>query len=145
MLKLGALALAQESKKQFPQGIPAIAKPYMEANGIAEEDLIPQKQEPQAQMPQQEMGISPEMEGMEGQEEMPMQMPNGEPVAMPQQGMAHMGQPEMEQMQGAPMAMYGMQMGGYDMPFYNAPDEMAYGGTPRPISRPSRPNHCPWR
>jgi hypothetical protein len=136
VLKLGALALAQESKKQFPQGIPAIAKPYMEANGIAEEDLIPQKHEEQRETPQQEMGESPEMQGMEGQGEMPMQMPNGQPVAMPQQGMAQMGQPEMEQMPAGPMAMYGMEMGGYDMPFYNAPDEMAYGGTPRPISRP---------
>jgi hypothetical protein len=136
VLKLGALALAQESKKGFPQGIPEIAKPYMEANGIAEEDLIPKKHEEQGEMPQQEMGESQEMQGMEGQEEMPMQMPNGEPVAMPQQGMPQMGQPGMEQMQGAPMAMYGMQMGGYDMPFYSDPNEMAYGGTPKPISRP---------
>ena len=33
IMKLGALALAQESKKGFPQGIPEMAKPYMEANG----------------------------------------------------------------------------------------------------------------
>ena len=43
-LKLGALALAQESKKGFPQGIPAVAKPYMEAMGIKEEDVLPDKQ-----------------------------------------------------------------------------------------------------
>ena len=43
-LKLGALALAQESKKGFPQGIPAVAKPYMEAMGIKEEDVLPEKQ-----------------------------------------------------------------------------------------------------
>jgi hypothetical protein len=32
----------QESKKGFPQGIPVIAKPYMEANGLSPEDFIPQ-------------------------------------------------------------------------------------------------------
>jgi hypothetical protein len=107
VLKLGALALAQESKKAFPQGIPEIAKPYMEANGIAEEDLIPQ--------PQQQ---NPEMQNQEMEQEMPMEMPNGEPVAMPQEEML---QPGMDQ--PAPMAAYGMSMGGYDMPEY-----MAYGG-----------------
>lgn len=40
-MKLGALALAQESKKGFPQGIPAVAKPYMEAMGISPEDILP--------------------------------------------------------------------------------------------------------
>ena len=118
VLKLGALALAQESKKSFPQGIPKIAEPYMEANGIAEEDLITKKPEEQEEMPEQEMGEYSEMQGME---EMPMQMPNGEPVAMPQQGM--------QQMQQAPMAAYGMEMGGYDMPYSNDPYEMAYGGS----------------
>lgn len=118
VLKLGALALAQESKKSFPQGIPKIAEPYMEANGIAEEDLITKKPEQQEEMPEQEMGEYSEMQGME---EMPMQMPNGEPVAMPQQGM--------QQMQQAPMAAYGMEMGGYDMPYSSDPYEMAYGGS----------------
>jgi hypothetical protein len=130
-LKLGALALAQESKKGFPQGIPEIAKPYMEANGIAEEDLIPQEPQPQGQgMPQGE-GMNPMMQQMEGANEAPVQMPNGQPVAMPQE----MEQMSPEMMQGAPMAMYGMQMGGYALPFYEGPDEMAYGGTPRPVSR----------
>ena len=110
VLKLGALALAQESKKAFPQGIPEIAKPYMEANGIAEEDLIPQQPQPQQQ--------NPEMQNQEMEQEMPTEMPNGEPVAMPQEEML---QPGMDQ--PAPMAAYGMSMGGYDMPDY-----MAYGG-----------------
>ena len=43
-IKLGALALAQESKKGFPQGIPAVAMPYMQAMGIKEEDVLPDKQ-----------------------------------------------------------------------------------------------------
>jgi hypothetical protein len=56
VMKLGALALAQESKKAFPQGIPLIARPYMEALGIKEEDLIPELAMQQEQeMPQQEV------------------------------------------------------------------------------------------
>lgn len=43
-LKLGALALAQESKKGFPQGIPAVARPYMEAMGIKDEEVLPEKE-----------------------------------------------------------------------------------------------------
>lgn len=39
-MKLGALALAQESKKAFPQGIPKISEPYLEANGIAPEQIL---------------------------------------------------------------------------------------------------------
>ena len=45
IMKLGALALVQESMKGFPQGVPAMAKPYMEANGISEEDLMPELKE----------------------------------------------------------------------------------------------------
>lgn len=45
IMKLGALALVQESMKGFPQGVPAMAKPYMEANQINEEDLIPELKE----------------------------------------------------------------------------------------------------
>jgi hypothetical protein len=43
-IKLGALALAQESKKGFPQGIPAVAKPYMDAMGINPEQILPSQQ-----------------------------------------------------------------------------------------------------
>ena len=64
VLKLGALALAQEAKKGFPQGIPEMARPYMEENGISEEQLLPQQ--PQQEMPQEQM---PPME------QMPMQPP----------------------------------------------------------------------
>tara|TARA_R100000734_G_scaffold5390_1_gene4690 strand:- start:58 stop:2808 length:2751 start_codon:yes stop_codon:yes gene_type:complete len=48
-MKLGALALAQESSKGFPQGIPMVARPYMQANGIREEDLIPPPPQPVAE------------------------------------------------------------------------------------------------
>lgn len=76
VMKLGALAIAQESKKGFPQGIPLIARPYMEAMGLRDEDLVPglaqEEQEESAQYEQQE---TPQYE----QEEMMSQeMPMGE-------------------------------------------------------------------
>ena len=59
IMKLGALAIAQESKKGFPQGIPEMARPYMEANGITDEDLLPEKRQEsmaqEGQMPQEGM------------------------------------------------------------------------------------------
>ena len=92
VIKLGALALAQESQKGFPQGIPALAQPYMDANGIKEEDLIPpppeQAPDPQQQMAQQQMPA-------------PETMPDGSPVAQPQtmeQDMAQMQAPTPNQM-----------------------------------------------
>ena len=92
VIKLGALALAQESQKGFPQGIPALAKPYMETNGISEEDLIPPAPEP-APAPQQQMG--------QQQMSAPQTMPDGSPIAQPQtmeQDMAQMQQPTPNQM-----------------------------------------------
>jgi hypothetical protein len=65
--KLGQLALAQESKKGFPDGIPMIAVPYMESVGIAPEQILPQPQT--------------------GMEEMNM------PQQMPQMQMQQMGMP----------------------------------------------------
>lgn len=149
IMKLGALALAQEAKKGFPQGIPAVAKPYMEANGIAEEDLMPELKEQAEQMAMQQQGMpNPEMQAQEqaempdqtmdqdqamyaqGQQQFPEQMPSGAPVATPQNTQPMqppMGQEQMMPPQG-PMAMYGMEMGGYNMPFYNDPNQMAYGG-----------------
>jgi len=81
VMKLGALALAQEAKKGFPQGIPKLSQPYMEASGISEEDLIPKKE---TQKPnQQSQGQSQKNE--------PTNMPNGEPVAQPQEEMMQYG------------------------------------------------------
>lgn len=246
VIKLGALALAQESKKGFPQGIPKLSEPYMEANGITEEDLIPKKENPKGQqqsknnnMPQEEEEEVTEMPNGEptaqAQEEMMryggmrrlrraqegMQQPSEEEMMMMQQQaqqqqqqggqdqqmmqimqqvaealqqgaepeeltvellqgqvppeaiaqiFVELGMPEdqvqqlvmgvMQQMQGgqeqnprqqqmseeemmamqqqdpsqmqqAPMAAYGMSMGGYDMPFYDDPYEMVYGGMPK--------------
>jgi hypothetical protein len=108
--KLGALSLAQEAKKGYPQGIPMVAQPYMKAMGLKEEDILPTYKPRKAEEGMETAeGMPPEMmeQGM-GQEQMPMpqQMPSGEQIAM---------SPEM--MQQAPMAAYGMQMGGYDLPF----------------------------
>lgn len=120
VMKLGALAIAQESKKGFPQGIPVIAKPYMEANGISEEDLMPEIAEEEQQMMREEGMPQEEMmqEGMQEQE-MPQQMPSGEPIAQPSMEDQMMSEQQMspEEMQQAPMAMYGMSVGGYEMPF----------------------------
>lgn len=97
VLKLGALALAQESKKGFPQGIPEVARPYMEAMGIKDEDLLPKDPNATEGTPQEmDMMAMTSEEGMPAEDEM------------------------MEQ----PMAMYGMTMGGYDLPF--APSDYMY-------------------
>ena len=66
-MKLGALALAQESKKGFPQGIPEVSRPYIMAHQIKDEDLMPQQSQqeevaegpmsnPQEEMMEQPMG-----------------------------------------------------------------------------------------
>jgi len=107
-MKLGALALAQESKKGFPQGIPVMAKPYLEANGIQEEQLLPPElPEPQAPQPQ-----------MQQQAPMPEDIYASEEDAMMDEEMMAQQMMGQEQQQMMPqMAMYGMQMGGYDLPF----------------------------
>jgi hypothetical protein len=121
-MKLGALAVAQEGKKGFPQGVPLIAQPFMQSNQITEEQVMP-KYKPRFAKQEQE---TTEEETAEPQEEvgldesMPTQMPNGEQIAM---------SPEMSG--EAPMAAYGMNMGGYSMPFYqdyDTQDEYAEGG-----------------
>jgi ribosomal protein S16 len=99
-MKLGALAIAQESKKGFPQGIPEVAKPYMEAMGIKEEDLIPQKPQAEAQVNSQAMQNPYENQGMGAQ--------SSEEESVEQvQGMQN---PQEESME-SPMGRYGFQMG----------------------------------
>lgn len=135
IMKLGALALVQESMKGFPQGIPAMAKPYMEANGIKEEDLIPELKEQadamaqQQQMMQQQMPqANPEMMQDPGmgmaEPAYPEQMPSGAPIASPDmmaqmQGgpSPEMGMPPMMAYGGTPYGQYGMTMGGYEYPY----------------------------
>jgi len=72
-LKLGKLALAQESIKGFPQGIPAIAMPYLEHMGIQPDQLV---QQAPSQMSQQEEDTEQnEDQQVESQEE--VEMPEG--------------------------------------------------------------------
>lgn len=93
-MKLGALALAQESKKGFPQGIPEMAKPYMEYAGIDEAKLLPPKL-PEPQAPQQQMQPQ-QMQQQMPQEEMPQEQMSQE--QMPPQDMQQMEQPFPDQM-----------------------------------------------
>ncbi len=69
---------------------------------------------PEEGMPQEEM-MQEEMQ----EQEMPQQMPSGEPIAQPSMEDQMMSAQQMspEEMQQAPMAMYGMSVGGYEMPF----------------------------
>ncbi len=58
--KLGALAMAQESLKGFPDGIPGIAMPYIENMDIHPEDIVkspPVQQVPMQQLPMKFGGI----------------------------------------------------------------------------------------
>ena len=73
IMKLGVLALAQESKKGFPQGIPEMARPYMEANGITEDQLLPQQSQQSqeaapAQQPMMKNGGLKKFQGTEKSE-----------------------------------------------------------------------------
>ena len=97
IIKLGALALAQESKKGFPQGIPEMARPYMEQAGISEEDVLPNipEQAPQEMMPPQG---APQQMAQQPMMAPPTQMPSGQPIAQatpmpPQPGMMAFGGP----------------------------------------------------
>lgn len=150
VIKLGALALAQEAKKGFPQGVPVVAKAYMDAYGISEDDLMPQdpmqqvqgQMSPTDQMPPDQYAQEPQPDQM--QNASPDQMDEAQMqqmmMAQQQQGQMppqeqgipegaatpEMVEPMMQQMeqQAPPMAMYGMAMGG----FY---PEFAFGGYPR--------------
>lgn len=52
---LGKLALAQESLKGFPQGIPLVAEPYMVANNINPEDILPLTEQQNTPVQQEQM------------------------------------------------------------------------------------------
>lgn len=106
VVKLGCLALAQESMKGFPQGIPAVAKPCMDARGLTEQDILPNKE---ISVLNDQLKKQMEQEG--GADENMLQqaeeMNDGNPVAQPQE----MGPPQ-EQM-GAPSPEEMMMYGGY--------------------------------
>lgn len=139
IMKLGSLALVQESMKGFPQGIPAMAKPYMEANGIQEEDLMPELKAQADALAQQQPGVNPQMP----QEQNPMMAQEMQQMAPQQamqadQAMMQQGEPGYPQQMpsGAPVASPDMmeQMAGQGaMPppeMMQDPNMMAYGGIP---------------
>lgn len=161
VIKLGALALAQESKKGFPQGIPVVAQAYMDANGISEDDIMPQEPSPM-QQGQGQMSPTDQMPPDQyAQEQMPDGMQNASPDQMDEQQMQQMmmaqqqqgqapqqgGIPEgaatpemmegmMQQMdQQQPMGRYGMSMNSpmamYGMEMGGFYPEYAFGGFPK--------------
>jgi hypothetical protein len=105
VVKLGCLALAQESMKGFPQGIPAVAKPCMEARGLTEQEILPNKEiavlNDQLKKQMEEKEGKPE-NMLEGAQE----MNDGNPVAEPQEQEAA-PQEEMEQPSPEEMMRYG--------------------------------------
>jgi len=110
-LKLGSLALAQESIKGFPQGIPVIAMPYLESKGIKPEMLLPQTQpgeENIQDVPTESYNQGPIQEEPEAQQ---MMAPDQQPV-----------DPQM--MQGVSPEMMMMYGGSYYNPV------LEYGGMP---------------
>jgi hypothetical protein len=112
--KLGALALAQEAKKGFPQGIPAAAKPYMEVNGIKEDALISPdikqlSSQVEGQLKQSQQVSADETDMAENQE---AEAAEGQQPSFEEAQALNQGQPVAE-----PMAQFGMSMGGYDVPY----------------------------
>jgi len=121
-IKLGALALAQESKKGFPQGIPVVAKPYMETMGISEEDILPKEEEAQ-QMAQQMMGQQGmpqgEQQAMIPEEQMAMASQEGMMASPEEMGMSPEGMMRYGGMRRLRRAQEGMAQG------QPSPEEMA--------------------
>ena len=141
-IKLGALALAQEAKKGFPQGIPVVAQPYMEAMGLTEEKLLPPEYKTLSETPEQQEAPQQEMQEngeeyssddydventpYDTEEQMGMQPGMGiDQVAEASQMPMGMHGLQVNSLH-LPFAEYGMEMGGYDLPFYDMP-EAEYG------------------
>jgi hypothetical protein len=129
VIKLGALALAQEAKKGFPQGIPNVARPYMESVGLSEEDILPNDPNKMQQEEMSEENNIPQMpndydQPMQDQPDgsAPTQMPDGQPIAQPEPGMMQFGgmrslrraNEGMEQMPEKEMMMQPQQQSGQD-------------------------------
>ena len=109
--KLGMLAIVQEGKKGFPQGIAKVSQPTVQENKYSEESFLDPSV---AQFSKQIEGKLAEDETANSNTELQDEaqaMNQGQPVAMPQQ----------------PMAQYGMTMGGYAMPFADSIPQAEYG------------------
>jgi hypothetical protein len=112
VIKLGCLALAQEAKKGFPQGIPAVAKPCMDAKGITPEAIGPEKSV--LDLTQQiktnyklDQNAEETMESEDQTDDVAQaeQMNQGQPVAQAEQQMPP--QQQMQQPSPEEMMMYG--------------------------------------
>ena len=112
--KLGALALAQEAKKGFPQGIPAAAKPYMEINGIKEDALISPEIKQLSSQVDGQLKRAQQMNGDETDmaENQEAEAAEGQQPSFEEAQALNQGQPVAE-----PMAQFGMSMGGFDVPY----------------------------
>lgn len=121
VIKLGCLALKQESMKGFPQGIPAVAIPCMEMKGITEEQILPNKELTVLNDQLDKLNESQEQGSNENMVEQAMGMNEGRPVAEPTQ------QPP-QPMQPAPPQPGMMGYGGYKAQYgmeQPSPDQMA--------------------
>lgn len=81
VVKLGCLALAQESMKGFPQGVPVVAKPCLESMGLTEKDILPNEEI---------TGLNEQLKKQKEKQEQPnpeaqeaVEMNQGQPVAQP--------------------------------------------------------------
>jgi hypothetical protein len=131
VVKLGALALAQESMKGYPQGVPVVARPYLEHMGLSEEDILgpsnetkrqlEEMQQMEQQMAQQQM-MSAQQMPQQQMMQAPMMEKGGDfnPHMMydPQSGIGfmaneyadHVMMDEAGFVHDKPKAMYGMEM-----------------------------------
>ncbi len=75
-LKLGKLALVQESQKGFPAGIPQVAMPYLQSIGIPPEELVPPQEPQQPQLPMARYGGVPKYQTPPGETLTPMPILN---------------------------------------------------------------------
>ena len=122
VIKLGCLALKQESMKGFPQGIPAVAIPCMEMKGITEEQILPNQELTVLNDQLDKLNQSQEQGSNENMVEQAMGMNQGNPVAEPMQ------QQPPQLMQPAPPQQGMMGYGGYKAQYgmeQPSPDQMA--------------------
>ena len=112
MYKLGQIAIIQEAKKGFPNGIPLVAVPYLEKAGIAPESILPQMQQEQ---PPMDPGMQQQMDPAMQQQMMQQPQEQMDPRMMQEQM-----QQVPEEMMMPPMARYGGTniMGGPVIPAY---------------------------
>ena len=88
-IKLGKLAIIQESSKGFPEGIPFIAMPYLESVGIEPEDLMPTKDQVQEQVQAEETNPFPDQQAQYGKELRHYQTPPAETGGKPKYILQH--------------------------------------------------------